>query len=257
MKAVALFSISDTFARNTDSKFGALVGTASNDELTVTTTVDIKHNSNGHVDFAYLQKRLAMISAVSASAQLLGLFSTEDADFDDILLQFQHEQSPPSFYLIANKELTQLKCYDARTKEPLTMTIRPGEAEEIATATLHNHANYSNGATELAQSNEESLLLSLLQLETLMKSLLEQQATNPETDRKIVYLANLLAGYRQTTDATNYELLTSKISLLTNETSVITGLENQLARRLFGQQAKPYFGHPQRETTLLKHFLLT
>lgn len=257
IKAVPLYAILDNFARNGELRFAALVGSSSGSSYNITSAIDLKLDSNGLVDFANLQKRLTMLAAVSSSAQLLGVCGGKLAEFDAVLQQFFQEQFFADFYLEVSENINDMQCFDSLTKDPISVTIRPGEAEVIATSTLHNHADYSKEESELIQGSEEQLQLSLSQLEQLVKEILAKENTTADFDRQLVYLANLVSGFKQESGVGNGELLSSQLSLLTNQIAAINGLEGQLTRRLFGHLANAYFGQAQREKTLLREFLLT
>lgn len=242
VKGVVLFAISDHRARKLPFKFGALVGNNSQADTIVTGAIDIKTDAAGVVDFDYLHKRLSLLLAVSSNAKLVGLYCTEDADFDALLNQFaNHQDKVPGICVTLGGEPNLLKCIDSVSKDPLPVTILPGESEEIATSTVHNHANYSTENPDIFQNTEETLMLSLEQLEQLMRKILATPSQGSNYDRTLVYLANLVAGYKQE-KGTNYELYTSQLSLITNELLMINGLESQLMRRLFSQQAEPFYG---------------
>lgn len=257
IKAVPLYAILDNFGRNGELKFVALVGSSAGSTYNITSAIDLKLDSKGLVDFANLQKRLTMLAAVSSSAQLLGICGGKLADFHGVIQQFFQEQFSAEFYLKFTENIKDMQCFDSLTKDPIPTTIGPGEAEVIATSTLHNHADYSKEESELIQGSEEQLQLSLSQLEQLVKGILAKENTTAEFDRHLVYLANLVSGFKQESRVGNGELLSSQLSLLTNQITAINGLEGQLARRLFGHLANPYFGRAHREITLLREFLLT
>lgn len=242
IKAVALFAISDKISRKSPFQFGALVGTTKKADIIVTDALDLRASDAGDVDFNYLDKRLSLLLAVSPNAQLVGLYCTEDSDFDGILHQFHNKYiAVPHVCLVLGEEVNQLKCFDSTSRERLAVTIRPGETEEIATASVHNHPNYSEEEPELAQNNEESLLLSLEQLERHTRKILDSPVSTSEIDRGMVYLANLVASYKQDSTPENYELLTSHLCLLTNELAAINGWKNQFSRRLLSLLARTYY----------------
>lgn len=243
VKAVVLFAISDQRARILPFKFGALVGHTSKADTIVTDAIDIKTDAAAAVDFDYLHKRLSLLLAVSPNTKLIGLYCTGDADFDVILNQFTNFQdSVPSICLSLGEDSKSLKCIDSASKDTVAVSILPGESEQIATATIHNHPNYSTEDPELFQNTEEKLMLSLEQLEQRMRMILSSPSRGSDYDRTLVYLAKLVAGYKQDADSTDYELYTSNLSLLTNQLLMINGVDSQLMRGLFSQQAEPFYG---------------
>lgn len=241
VKAVALYAISDRLARNIPHKYAALLGTRSKDDVFVAHAVDIKTNDAGDVDFGHLHKMLQLQLAVSANTQLVGLFCAENADWDGVLAQFQAQQTPPPPLCVTlNGDVEQLQCFDSTSREVVPVTIRPGETEEIATSTVHNHANYSKQETELPQNSDQTLLQSLHQLELLTRAILDNPTGSSDFDRGVVYLANLVRGQRQFQTEDNYELVASQLGLLTNQLAAMNAWDSLFARHLVSQQAKRY-----------------
>ncbi|SGZ52041.1 CIC11C00000000924 [Sungouiella intermedia] len=242
IKALVLFAISDQRARKSPYNYGVLVGSTSNADTIVTDAIDIKTDDTGTVDFGYLHRRLALLLAVSSNTSVIGLYCTEDGDFDAILGQFaNHQDKVPAVCVTLDSENV-LKCFDSVSKDPVAATIRPGESEEIATATVHNHANYSSEDPELTQNSEETLSHSLDQLEQLIRAILASDSQgDADADKTLVYLANLVAGYKGEATSVDHELYTSQLSLLTNELLIINGLELQFMRRVVSLVSEPFY----------------
>lgn len=246
-KAAALLSMSDKQARKSKLQFGALVGSVSKSDIYVTDAFDLRTDGNNIVDFEYLHKRLTLLLAVSNNANLVGLYSIEETDFESILTQFQNEgHNTPAICVTTTTDIAHLRCVDSLSNDQISVTIRPGETEEIATSTVHNHANYSKEEPELVENGEESLLLSLNQLELLTRKILASSKVSSETDRNLVHLANLVANYKAEEGLndwkSNHELLTSQLCLLDNQLAAINGAENQVARHIMSQLTKTYHG---------------
>lgn len=236
VQALTLYAISDQISRNSSCKYGVLVGTRSGNDIRVNDAFELETWTS--INFSYLEKRLALLQAVSPRTSLVGLYTIGVEQLPDTILpQFQSKGMETPIYIAFQKDLSEFECYDS-DKKKLQVSVVAEETEEIATSTIHSHYNYTKEEPELTQENEEGLVLSLKQLEKKMRVVLENPSNNAETDRQLVYLANKLANFQGKVSGDLYQLLSSHLSLLSNQLSAVNAAHAQANRRIATAEAK-------------------
>lgn len=240
VQALTLYAISDQISRNSCS-YGMLIGTQTDNLIRVKDAFELKFD-NGSIDFAYTSKRLALLQTVSPSLEWVGLFTIDGRSIPDAIWSQFLQSTVPTICLTFHPEMKKILCLHSITREALPVAVVAEETEEIATSTIHSHYNYTNEEPELTQENEESLALSLQQLERKVHSILAKETYSAETERKLVHLANKLSNYQgEPSDA--YQLFSSQLSLLTNQLSTVGAareLVNNLIFRYMGSVGRKH-----------------
>ncbi|KAM9936186.1 hypothetical protein OXX80_004255 [Metschnikowia pulcherrima] len=214
VRALPLLAISDHISRNPPFRFGALVGIQGPNSLLVIDAFDIKHDEE-QIDTTLLSKKISLLQTVSPKTILVGVYSCDENSKLPAMLKAQLAELTPSQPLIylAPSEKT-FACYLLESGEKIAFSLIPGEAEVTAVSTVQNHANYSQKECDLTQQTETSLGPSFRQMEEHVKFILATECKDPETERQIVHLAQLVSNYKHQPTADSLEIETAHLSLL-------------------------------------------
>lgn len=217
IRPVALYAISDHIARQSRLPYGVLVGKADNSAVTVTDGFELKMDlDSGVIDFAYIDKRLNLLLAVSPNAALVGLYAASgDAPIpEQVWLQFDGSGygRPPVYVTFSDK---QLKGY-LLDLTPVKVDLSASSTETIATSTMKNHPHYSTEESELIQTSDQEVLLSLKMMGEKVRTILRSELT-PYQESQVVHLANVLASFEEPPSRDSLQLLSSRLAILTNQ----------------------------------------
>ncbi|EEQ38448.1 putative COP9 signalosome complex subunit [Clavispora lusitaniae] len=232
IRPVSLFAISDHVSRKSPFEYGVLIGSQTKENITVHDAFELKTDKD-QIDFAYLEKRLGMISTVSPFAQLVGLYTIgEDATIPESFWeQFSAKEVVfPSIYLTCNGGET--VCFCSQTREEIRWIIASGETDEIATATIHNHKNYTSGSQDLVSEPSDSLLTSLEHLRDRVQSIVANDETDVTTESKLVHLANIVSRAPEDMNEDTLSFFSAKLALLTNQISAVKTLDISNSRKI-------------------------
>lgn len=235
LRAAPCIHIADHLSRKANLNYGILLGKSFSNKLIICEAFDLKI-TNGEIDGEFLQKKLLLHQKVSPHLSLAGVYSVKSTGLPDssFFSNVPFTRSDYPLLYLEMPEVNTTKCYSVETGDLMNLTLSPGEAETIAVSTVQNHPNYTQEDQELTQENGTLLAQALAQLNIRVENSLLNNSLDPEQERKLVRLAQMLANYKATSKTENFQLTTSHICLLASELSAVTAATAQVNKRITG-----------------------
>lgn len=224
LHSTVLFNISDHITRQSDTKFGVLLGTTDKNTVIVKTSFELLFDRESNLNEGFLVKRMGQFSTVFPQYYMVGFYQLKrdlipSADTLSVFGQIMRYQKltsvlpvPVMFTLINSDSFNNpQKCepfksylYD-KIAIPLHTTILTNETENISNATITNFPNYFssdvtrdandiNNDFKLERYNEE-LSISVNQLYSkveLIIKYLQNRLVDVESMEKEVRINNLI-----------------------------------------------------------------